>query len=395
MSASSQTSGSLSPAALLVAPLAASYASLFALGMTDNARGPLLGDLQRGLELGDGGGSLLFATTSVGVIAGSLAARRLLRRWPARRVLQVALLVLAAGLAGTAGATGLASLLPASLCFGLGGGVLSLAQNLMVEQSAPAWLRRRAFAGLHAMYGVASLLAPLVAAAGLHLGSSWRGCLLGLAVVPLVIAALSGLAPAAPPPRRAQAHPDGAPLGLGPWLVALATGCCVVAELLLSTRLPLLLEREGLSPDAAKQHLSGFFACLLAARLFVTFVPVPLSNRRFLLLCAGAALGLFAFGLSAAPRLLPLTALAIGPMFPVAAELLAEEYSDRLEAALSALVATCSVLLVAANLAVGWLCEEVSLRGALVLGPAALGLTLALLLGGGVWERRRSDPRDR
>ena len=385
-------SGSSTPA-LRLAPLALAYASLFALGVSDNARGALFPELLADLELGDAAGSLLFAVTSAGVIAGSLGSRRLLGRLGVRTLLQVSLLVMGLGLLALAAVGGLAEVLGVSLVFGVGLGGLALAQNMMVEQSAPPELRRRAFAGLHAMYAVSSLLAPLVVAAVYRAGGTWRSGLVWLAPASfLVLVAAWGVPPVGGRERSreaaGEAEPSGSktPLGLGPWLIAFSTGGAVVAELLISTRLPLLLQREGLAPEPAKLYLSAFFACLLAGRLFVTLVPLRLGNRALLTISAGGALGFFAAGLAYEPRLLPLVALFLAPFFPVATDLLAEEHLEHLDRGISLTMACVSLLLIPAHIGVGALSEVIGLRRALAIGPAAL--VLALLLIG--WSARRA-----
>lgn len=377
------------------APLALAYASLFALGMSDNARGALFPELLVDLRLGDAAGSLLFAITSAGVIVGSLASRRALDRLGARALLQLSLLTMGAGLLALAAAEGLPSLLATSTLFGVGLGGVALAQNMMVEQSAPPELRRRAFAGLHAMYALSSLLAPLAVAAVYRAGGSWRSGLACLAPVSLlVLAAGWAVRPLPTRPRRAapgaSASPGAeAPLGLGPWLIAFATGGAVVAELLLSTRLPLLLQREGLGPEPAKLYLSAFFACLLGGRLLVTLVPLRLGNRALLTISASGALALFVAGLGYEPRLLPAVALFLAPFFPVATDLLAEEHREQLDRGISLTMACVSSLLIPAHIGVGALSEVVGLRRALAIGPAALLLTLTLI----AWSARRAARR--
>ena len=381
--------------ALRLAPLALAYASLFALGMSDNSRGAIFPELLADLRLGDTAGSLLFAITSAGVIAGSLGSRRLLARLGVRTLLQASLLVMGLGLLALAGVGGLPGLLVVSLIFGVGLGGLALSQNMMVEQSAPPELRRRAFSGLHAMYAVSSLLAPLAVAAVYRAGGSWRSVLATLGPVSfLVLIAAWGVRA---PQGRAPARPAGAeeaaatPLGLGPWLIAFATGGAVVAELLISTRLPLLLQREGLAPEPAKLYLSAFFACLLGGRLFVTVVPLRLGNRALLTISAAGALLFFAAGLGYEPRLLPLVALFLAPFFPVATDLLAEEHLEHLDRGISLTMACVSLLLIPAHIGVGALSEVIGLRRALAIGPAALVLTLVLI----GWSARRARARVR
>jgi MFS transporter, FHS family, glucose/mannose:H+ symporter len=379
--------------------IAAAYASLFALGIADNARGPLFPEILRDLSLGDAAGSWMFGVTSAGVIAGSLLLRPLLRYVSPRRLLQLSLIGLGLGLIGLGQSRGLPHLLAASSLMGIALGGLALGQNLLVQEATPLALQRRAFSGLHSMYGVASLLAPLAVALSARAGLDWRQVLLWLAL-PCALVTVGtqfgsdGVAEEDPPASSEGALGDvdgeplsesGAPAPLAAlvggrlWTIAAMTGCCVVAELLLSTRIPLLLRRAGVPRETADLYLSAFFACLLVGRLVVTFVPFRgVGNRTLLAISTAASLGLFAFGVAYQPRLLPLVALTLAPCFPVATALLAEEHPRLMERGMSLLMAVTSLLLVIAHVGVGYLSEAITLRSALWLGP------LALLCSGGL-----------
>lgn len=387
--------------------IGAAYASLFALGLADNARGPLFPEILQDLKLGDAAGSWMFGVTSAGVIAGSVFLRPLLRYVTPRQLLQASLIGLGLGLIGLGFSPGLPLLLGASLVMGIALGGLALGQNLLVQEGTPLAYQRRAFGGLHSMYGVASLLAPLAVALGTRVGLDWREVLFWLAL-PCGLIALGtqfsgdGLPalPAEPEPEPDEAQPAGdspraellkpAPAEnaaeLPPallrgrlWTIAAMTGCCVVAELLLSTRIPLLLRRSGVPRETADLYLSAFFACLLLGRLVVTFVPMRgISNRKLLAGSTLASLGLFALGLVVEPRLLPLAALTLAPCFPVATALLAEEHPLLMERGMSLLMAVTSFLLVVAHGGVGLLSEALTLRHALWLGPCALVASLGL-----------------
>lgn len=376
--------------------IAAAYASLFALGIADNARGPLFPEILRDLDLGDAAGSWMFGVTSAGVIVGSVLLRPLLRYVSPRRLLQLSLLGLGLGLVGLGQSGNLTHLLGASLVMGVALGGLALGQNLLVQEATPLALQRRAFSGLHSMYGVASLLAPLAVALSARAGLDWRQVLLWLAL-PCGVVAIGTqfgrdgdakrdeepVQPSRPDPEGPpvdEALPAEATLGvITPvlrgrlWTIAAMTGCCVVAELLLSTRIPLLLRRGGVPRETADLYLSAFFACLLAGRLVVTFVPFRgVGNRTLLAISTVASLGLFALGVGVEPRLLPLVALTLAPCFPVATALLAEEHPALMERGMSLLMAVTSFLLVVAHVGVGYLSEEITLRSALWLGPLAL-----------------------
>ncbi len=349
------------------------------LGFTDNARPPLFGAMLTDLGLSDAGGAVVFAGASGGVIAGSFLFKEMVRR-NAVRGMQLAMLGVALGIGLSGAAEGFWSLALASFLFGVALGGLALAQNLMVEQAVPEALKRRALTGLHSFYALASLLAPAAVAGLLELGANWRTIFCMLAAPPVGVAALLFLVRRREPPKRSEeaGGKTGARLGRQV-LIAFVAGSCVVAELLLTTRLPLLMERDGATPEAAALSLSLFFFCLLASRIAFSLIPLRLSNQRLLALSAGTALLLNAVGLWVEPWVLPFVPLALGPFFPTIVALLSEEFPGELEGALAVLFAVVSLLVMGAHSAVGALSDLLDLRRALALGPLSLVATLVLL----------------
>jgi fucose permease len=196
-----------------------------------------------------------------------------------------------------------------------------------------------------------------------------------LALPPLLLLIGSSRVRSLPPPQGEAAR---APLGVT-LLVSLMTGLYVVGELIVSTRLPLLIEREGRSELWGDAALSAFFLCLLASRLGFGLARVPLSNRLMLALCLVGSALITALGVLVEPLVLPLAALTMGPFFPTAVDLLAEEIPDALEGALGILFAVVSLLVALAHIGVGVLSDAVGLRWALAVCPTALVLALLVL----------------
>ena len=290
------------------------------------------------------------------------------------------MLGVAAGIALSGAAEGFWSLALASFLFGVALGGLALSQNLMVEQAVPEALKRRALTGLHSFYALASLLAPAAVAGLLDLGANWRTIFFLLAAPPLLLGVLLFFVRRPDPAGVTQDAEPKTTTRLGrQLLIAFVAGSCVVAELLLTTRLPLLMERNGASAETAALALSMFFLCLLVSRITFSLIPLRVSNQRLLALSAASALLLNGVGLWIEPWVLPFVPLALGPFFPAVVALLSEEFPGELEGALAVLFAIVSLLLMVAHSAVGALSDEVGLHRALALGPAALLTTLALL----------------
>ncbi len=358
----------------------AAFGSLFVTGMLDNARGPLFPEVLAGLALTDAEGAWLFASASAAGGVGSWAARFVLARVRASRALWLGLVLGTLGIGLLGRSRSLGELVLGSTLFGLSFGSLSLVQGALIQRGAPPALQRQAFAGLHAMYGAASLLAPLLVTLAARSGVDWRGAFGLFACAPLVVLALT-LPLRDPPPARVDPAAGAPPPGPRALAVSFMTGLYVAAELALSTRLVLHLRRLEWSPEAASLALAAFFACLLAGRTLLGLVRVPATHRQLLAASAGGSLLLLAGGLTVHPALLSVAGLTLAPFFPVASALVADEFPGAFERVMSTLMATVCLTVMVAHQAVGALSDAVGLHAALWLAPAcllgALGLVVA------------------
>ncbi len=361
--------------------LVAAFSCLCLMGFADNLRGPLFPAILADLGLSDTQGGLMFAASCAGSMAGGLLFRRLVRRFSSLRTVQMGLFMGAAGLWGITLSETVTTLLATSFIFGLAGGGLALSQNLMVEEGSPPIHRRQWLSGLHSIYGVASLVAPLVVNALSSRGAGWRAGIQLSAALIFALAIL--LAWVKPLPPRSAARPQGAdrPPGLlrRQLGIAFMVSFAVTAELVISTRLVQLLERDGFPAHQAGWALSAFFGCLLLGRLGCSLKPIRLSSRTLIVGSGLGSLVLFAGGLYFQPLLLPLVALTLGPFFPITVDMVADEFGAHLEDTLGLMVVVVSLVLAGAHFLLGVWSDAVTLKQAFWLGPIALTLALACL----------------
>lgn len=361
----------------------AAFASLFVLGTLDNARGPLFPDILAGLDLKDAKGGLLFTVSSAGSAAGSLLGRHALRIRTAAWALRAGLAIVAVGALLHAVATSFEVLLAGSIGLGAGLGLVSLVQARLIEEGAPPDLRRRAFAGLHSMYGLSSLLAPQLVGLILGGGHDWNRAFLLLASLPVGLFVLViPLRSAAPAPTARDAK-DAAPAPLAEALASLALASCVACELALSSRLVLHLQRLGWTPDQARAALSWFFGLLLLGRATLGLVPIGLSHRAVLGLSAASTLVATLVGLLVHPLGLLLAGLTIAPFFPTMQARMKDDFPDRFDRVMSTALATLGVTVMATHALVGLLSDALDLRRALFVSPAFAALALLLVVGRG------------
>jgi MFS family permease len=150
------------------------YSALLCLGFLDNSRASVFENMTVALGLSDERASLFFVIPSLCAFVSSLLIERFIGRLGSVFILRLGLSAM--GLAFVL--FGLSKdfdfiLLEATL-FGVGFGLVSVAQNVAVsEASDSAALQRSLFSGLHSMYALASLMSPILAGFLFALSLSW------------------------------------------------------------------------------------------------------------------------------------------------------------------------------------------------------------------------------
>jgi len=162
------------------------FAAFVAVGMITAALGPTKEGLAQHAGVDLDAISLLFTASSVGYLAGSFVGGRQYDRVAGHRVMAVALVMMAAGLAFMPLLPSLWLLVAAWLVVGTAGGALDVGGNTLI-----VWLHGRRVGpymnGLHFFFGVGSAVGPLVAAAALAVvgDSTWAYWILAVLLVPL------------------------------------------------------------------------------------------------------------------------------------------------------------------------------------------------------------------
>ena len=160
-----------------------SFLSLFLLGLADNIRGPLFPEILDYFSVTSAKGSLSFATTSGAAFVGSFMSGYYLRRFSISSLLLLAVFVMGLGLTVMGLADSFNLLLLGSFLLGLSIGFMGVSQNLLVTENVSPENQSKALSGLHAMYGFASFLAPVIASqTTIHFGV-WRAAFLTTAIL--------------------------------------------------------------------------------------------------------------------------------------------------------------------------------------------------------------------
>lgn len=363
-----------------------SYLSLLLLGWLDNTRSPFFPDIIQSLHLSPVQGSLFFAVTSLVSFSTGFFNDRLLKRISSLQLLQVSAVVMGLGYFLISQSAGLIALLLTAALFGLGYGSLTFVENVIVQEWAPPAMRRRIFAGLHSMYGIAALLAPLSASFFITIGWQWRKAFMLLGLLPVLLGYLSRKVFRNPPPTTLHAqemHVSSHDLSHGSlWIAALSVAFYMFGEIGVSTRIVLLLRSEyGQAPEAANNYLAVFFVLLLLGRLIFTLMDFRFSNRRVMIASAlSSAAILVASLITHHPFWMAAAGLTMAPFYPVGMNYLAETFGPKhAPRVLSFGIALCSLSTVILQLSLGVLTDLFGLEQAMWIAPFGLCMCVAFL----------------
>jgi len=356
--------------------LLAAYLGLFYFGMTDNGRGPAYPQIIRELGLSNREGSFLFALSSFMSFLVPLTSSRWLAKVDLYRAIRASwgFLSLACISIGLSGLWRVAPLLfLGSIFLGMGMGTCGMSMNLMIEAGTPVSHRRRAFGGLHATYGIASFLAPILFRFLMGFGFEWESFFFTMAFVgPLIIFFT-------PTPETTYALvPNKDSNQKLPLTFLLTLGLCVgtyvASEIVISSRLVLFLEEGlGLSNGEASLYLSGFFILLMLGRLSLSLIHLPIRGE-YLLLGSLLLTTIFCLlGMQGHLVFFSLCGLSMSIFFPSFMDWLAETFPEDFQKTTAFVMSGIGIHLVAMHLGFGNLAETLGV-------VKAMGLALILTL---------------
>lgn len=316
-------------------PLFAVGLAAFALiGAQQALYGPAFPSLQARYAIGVGDVGQIVSAHFAGGLVGVLLAAPLLQPFGYRRLVAVAALGVAVGLAAVVLAPAWPIALASAVGAGLGFGLLVSLFNLAFARAFGV-RSTQALAVLNASYGIGAVLGPVPVALALDRGGGAAALapgFFGLAALALVIAVAAAATrswPTLPSPRMAGATPLrwGVVAGFGA-----ALGVYVALESNTAAWAPTHLALE-LDVGRAALATSAFWGAVTAGRLVVAALPSRIAPGAFVVgsgLASAAALGLAyvpGFGLAA----YALVGLAVAPVFPAMIAWLARAFPDSVE----------------------------------------------------------------
>ena len=357
--------------------------AMLVLGLADNIRGPIFPDLLREFHLTDGRGSLFFMCASACGLGINIASVWWLKRWGPLRGLKIFQISMSLGLLLISFSHGLWGLFAGAAFIGFSFGGVGITQNILIAWGATSEMRRKSYATLHAIYGLASLSAPLVLIVVYHFQWRWQSAFLLIACLSLLVNFWSFFVS---PHRDDPQYPETSfrhahtPLKTIYWFAAL-NSFYVVAELLIGTRLVLLARREwGMGASEANQLLSLFYLLLLGGRLVMSFWHFKAKTKTLMSISILLSLLLFTIGAFTHPLIIALCGLPMSIFYPCSMALTYEEQPKGADNIIAWTLTLNAGAVMAMHWLVGWISDLASLKIAILVGPLSLLLGFSLLL---------------
>ncbi len=362
------------------------FASLFTLGLADNIRGTLFPEILNQFKVSNTLGSWLFAASSGAAFVAGITSTAYLRRYKISSLLFTGVLLLAVGLAVMGFAVSFSWLIAGSLFLGLGIGYMGVAQNLLVAEGVDRKVRSRALSGLHGMYGLASFIAPMLAAATTQTFGKWSGAFYVVAIVSVLFLVAQLLI--VPNPTFVVHAPIASTDDIGKkriskkalTMVSFFFGFYVVAEILISSRLALYM-RTYYQMDLTQSawYVTLFFLFLLIGRVSFAFFHLPFALKSQLNGFLIGTLILLIMGLKLHPIFLVMSGLTMAPYYPLCVSYISEISGELSRTFLSIAMSFQSLAVVVMHLGVGYMTDQYGLAFALGVGLLSLIISIICL----------------
>jgi MFS transporter, FHS family, glucose/mannose:H+ symporter len=363
-----------------------SYSSLISIAFIDNSRGPVYPNILQEFKITLKYGSLIFSLSTLMGLFTSATSKYWLCFLGTIQSLSLGCLIMFLGSISYWAIPyfnlGFYYLLLSSVFLGCGISLIAIPMNILIAEGSPANLRRNAFAGLHAIYGLGSLLAPLLFSYWTELKYNWNSLFLVLAIIPLFPLFYSCRMISQESIQNKTQTSLKPPLKLKlRILFGLMFGFYVSSEVLISSRLVLYLKQlHQYENQTAQYFLSLFFLFLFLGRLSFIFISERISSFKSMLISLIFSFILTLIGIYLHPIFLCMTGLSMSYFFPVAMEWLNKKCPIGIEYMTGSIFTLISVNLVVLHSFFGQVAELFGLQKAFLMTPVLLVLSLIILI---------------
>lgn len=354
-------------------------ASMFVLGLADNIRGPLFPELLNYFQLTNSQGSLTYAASSTAALTGNMLSAYLLKKMNIGQALLWSMVIMCMGLLGMGLAPTYISYILCAVMFGLGLGFLGVMQNLIVAENVSKEMQSKTFSGLHGVYGLSSLLAPLIASRAPVIFGPWRSAFFITSAIGAFIYLSSFVFKSE---TKFEVHHESSEANgsVSKWALITFGGIFafyVMTEVLVSTRLALYMRTFfNMDLEASSNYVTYFFIFLLIGRLIFTFKVFSHNLKKQLNISLVLSIMSLALGLWFHPFFLALVGLMMAPFYPLSVAYISEETGVHKRKFITFAVSFQSFCIIAMHLGVGYLTDHFGLLYAFTVGFIALGFSL-------------------
>lgn len=361
-----------------------SFFSLFILGLGDNIRGPLFPEIINTFGLSDSVAAWYFALSSFMSFVGAMIVRRRKTVSHLLNILYLGVFLIFVSFAIQHLASSFPVVLVGVVFFGLSVGFLGVAQNNLVILGTDKFNRSRKLSYLHAMYGVASLLAPLCVA--WLANQKWQQIILHFAWVALIFSVIGFIYNTKKSERirhfsQFQEAATSRLASLSELKISVAISFYVLTEILVATRLAQYMRRYyDYSLTDSSLYVTLFFVFMLVGRVLFSFLPHHYSIRKQLMFSLGTSAVLILAGIYVHPLGLALSGFGLAPFYPLSLSYISQLFPTKSTTIVSWTLTLQGAFVVAMHLGVGKLTDMFSLKLAMHFGPIFMLLSFLFLV---------------
>jgi MFS family permease len=362
--------------------LFAGFASLFAAAFMDNARGPVLPVLCAQLNIPYETAGLFLMIGNVAAVLATFMLGRLLPRLGDRRAaILTSWLAVIPGLVAPF-VSSEATLLSLGLLLGASVSLVGSFSHILTIRGSPEATRGRFVSMQQVMYGIGSLIAPLLFSALTLAKQPWWWLFAGSSLVTLILGLvylkiLPKEAPTPAPDRREDGQQvwNGASI-----LVLLLTAFYVAGEVLASMWMnSLMVGQHKLRPEVAAQYQMGFFLLMGATRFLCFLLVRPRYETRIQVGCLALGVIFGVLGQQGQSWALPLMGV-LGPFFPLTMARISFKFPHTWKQMMIHVNTGIQFMLALMHVSVGRVADSLGIDQAFLLAPAFLFGTMVLLV---------------
>ena len=355
------------------------YISLISLSLIDNGRSASYSFILKDFAIETSLGSLIFTLASATGVVANLTAKWWLRWLGLINSTRVSLIIISISsyfFYYSAKINYFHGFLTSSAIVGFGLGILAITMNVMVSEGALDHNRRNYLSGLHGVYGLSSLLAPLILNFMISRYFAWYEFFLVVGIVTLGSLIYSFFVIDEHREELDSQKSENISL-VRKILVGFFLGCYVTGEILISSRLSYYLStNNGLSVNDANQYLSLFFFLLMLGRVCFAFIKTDKKSE--VLMTASLILSMISFiaGFFFHPCFLSFTGLTMSVFFPLTISWIKDSFKNESHSIIAFAMSSIGFLLSLCHWGVGVIAQAFSIKVAFSIYVIFIGMSL-------------------